>query len=292
MLRKLGLIILGISVTIYITLCLLLRWGQTRLIFVPDNQLSSTPEKYNLDYQEIWIDVEQEKIHGWWISATQKSAPVMLYLHGNASNNGDLVDNAMLFQQLGLSVLLIDYRGYGKSSATFPNEKRVYEDAEAAWKYLTATRNIEPQDIFVYGHSLGGAIAINLATKYPEMGGLITEGTFTSIQEIASSDSLFRFLPLNWIVTQRFDSISKIKSLETPILIFHGDADRIVPVAMAEKLFAAAPEPKQLVIIPQAEHNNLQRLGGKQYLSSIERFIQTARSDRRSSLQFKIALND
>jgi hypothetical protein len=253
-------------------------------MFFPNSLIRSTPKDYNLAYQDIWLNIEQEKIHGWWIPASKPSAPTILYFHGNGSNNGDLTDIAAIFHQLGLSVLLIDYRGYGRSSPTFPNETRVYEDAEAAWNYLTNQRQIKPQNIFVFGHSIGGAItlvayayaiAIELATKHPEMAGLITEGTFTSAKDVAKQTPLFRFLPLNWILTQHFDSISKIKLLQTPILILHGDRDEVIPCSMSEQLYAVAPEPKQLVIIPQAGHSNIVEVGGQQYFWHLLQFIQS-----------------
>ena len=274
MLKKLGFIVTGVCVILYIFICLILRFGQTKLIFQPDDLIKSTPEKYNLYYEDVWIAIDQEKIHGWWIPYRQKTAPVLLYFHGNGSNNGDLPGIAAMFNQLKLSVLLIDYRGYGKSSPRFPNETRVYEDADAAWEYLTKKRQIKPQNIFIYGHSLGGAIAINLAIKHPQMAGLITEGTFTSMKEIAGFNRAFRLFPLDWIITQRFDSITKIKSLQTPLLIFHGSADQTIPAYMAQKLFNAAPEPKQLVIIPQATHTNLHQAGGQEYFQTLQRFIQ------------------
>jgi hypothetical protein len=275
MLKQLGLIVFGVGISLYLTACLLLRWKQTNFMFFPNSLIRSTPKDYNLAYQDIWLNIEQEKIHGWWIPASKLSAPTILYFHGNGSNNGDLTDIAAIFNQLGLSVLLIDYRGYGRSSPTFPNETRVYEDAEVAWNYLTKNRQIKPQNIFVYGHSIGGAIAIELATKHPEMAGLIVEGTFTSIKDIAKQTPLFRFLPLNWILTQHFDSISKIKLLQTPILILHGDRDEIIPCSMSEKLYAVAPEPKQLVIIPQAGHSNIVEVGGQQYFWHLLQFIQS-----------------
>ena len=271
--KKFAWILIGTSAVVYLLFCLLLRWGQVKLIFRPDSLIKSTPQKYDLDYQDVWIDVEPGKIHGWWIPHTDKSAPTIVYFHGNASNNGDVVNLAAIFNQLGLSVLLVDYRGYGKSSPIFPNELRAYEDAIAAWNYLTHKRQVEPKNIFVYGHSLGGAIAIELASRHPEMAGLITEGTFTSILNMANSDKLLKIFPMNWIVTQRFDSIAKVKSLQTPVLIIHGTADEIIPVTMAAELFAIAPEPKKLAIIPQAGHNNLQEVGGQKYLNHLRQFV-------------------
>ena len=274
MLQKLSLTTLGILATLYLTICLLLRYGQSRLIFIPDRYLKSTPQEYSLSYRDVWIDVGEDKIHGWWMESERSNAPTLLYFHGNASNNGDLVEVAAIFHALGVSVLLIDYRGYGKSSPVFPNEARVYQDADAAWGYLTEEMEIEPENIFVYGHSLGGAIAIELATRHPDMAGVIVEGTFTSMRNIAEFLPWLKIFPTNWLVTQHFDSIDKIKSLQTPLLILHGGADDIIPVAMAKELFAAAPQPKQIVIIPQANHNDLPEFGDRRYLHSLRKFIQ------------------
>ena len=235
MLQKLSWSILGILTTLYLTWCLLIRYGQSRLIFVPDSNIKSTPQEYNLDYQDVWIDIGEDKIHGWWIGSTRQNAPTLLYFHGNGSNNGDLVEIAAIFHSLGVSILLIDYRGYGKSSPVFPNETRVYQDAEAAWQYLTNQRQIKPQNIFVYGHSLGGAIAIELATRHPDMAGVIVEGTFTSMRDMAEFLPWLRIFPLDWLVTQYFDSISKIKSLQTPLLILHGSADDIIVTKNIDK---------------------------------------------------------
>ena len=276
MVRKFSLTVIGLSAILYIAIGLLLRWGQTKLIFLPNSYLRSTPQEYGLNYQDVWLNLDGAKIHGWWIRATPR-APVLLYFHGNGSNNGDLGDLATIFHRLGVSVLLIDYRGYGQSSPIFPNETRVYEDAEAAWQYLTQKRQIEPARIFVYGHSLGGAIAIELATKHPEMAGLIVEGTFTSMKDMAKFMPLLKIFPLDWLVTQRFDSKSKIGKLQTPILILHGTADRTIPLLMAKELFAVAPQPKQLEIIPLANHNNLPEFGDRQYFTVLKEFIETNR---------------
>jgi uncharacterized protein len=273
MLLKLGLMLLGAGTTLYISICLLLLWGQTKLIFFPDSYLESTPEADGLAYQDVWLRIGEDRVHGWWIPAAQSSAPVLFYFHGNGSNNGDLTGIAAILHQLPASVLLIDYRGYGKSSPVFPNETRVYQDGETAWQYLTLERKIKPQRVFVYGHSLGGAIAIELASRHPDVAGLITEGTFTSVQDLASQLPGLKLFPLNLLVTQRFDSINKIKSLETPILILHGAGDRTIPPFMAQELYAAAPEPKYLAIFAEADHNNLPELDLQQYLLTIQKFI-------------------
>jgi uncharacterized protein len=277
---KSSLILASLLATLYISLCLLLHWGQTKLIFFPDSYIESTPQDYGLDYQDIWLSLGEDRVHGWWIPAAQTSTPVLLYFHGNGSNNGDLTQLAVILHQLEVSVLLIDYRGYGKSSPVFPNETRVYEDAQAAWQYLTQERQIEPQQIFVYGQSLGGAIAIELATKHPDMAGLITEGTFTSIQDMAGLMPGIKLFPLGLLVTQRFDSLTKIKSLQTPILILHGTGDRTIPLWMAKKLYFAAPEPKQLKIFHQAGHNNLPELDQQKYLRILRQFMESMNNEQ------------
>jgi len=275
MLQKLVLNASVVLITIYLSSCLLLRWGQTKLIFFPDRQIKSTPQAYGLNYEDIWLDLGEDKVHGWWIPTAKSSAPALIYFHGNGSNLGDLTEIVAIFHQLEVSVLLIDYRGYGKSSPIFPNEARVYEDAEATWQYVTQVRKVEPARVFVYGHSLGGAIALDLAVKHPEMAGLITEGTFTSIGDMAGHMPGLKIFPLNLVITQRFDSINKIESLQTPILILHGTDDGVIPPLMANELFAAAPEPKQLKIFNRAGHSNLPELGAQKYLQTLKQFIQT-----------------
>ena len=155
------LLALGVLVAIaYLSACIYVFLQQTRFIFLPSPIIQTTPELFNLGYQEIWFPVRAEnksveRIYGWWISAAEPDAKVLLYLHGNGINIGANVTSAHRFHQLGFSVLLIDYRGYGRSEGSFPTETRVYQDAAAAWDYLVKERQIQPSQIFLYGHSLG-----------------------------------------------------------------------------------------------------------------------------------------
>lgn len=262
----------GILAVAYLGLCVSLRLWQTRLIFFPSAVIKTTPADMNLPYEEVWMPVAKKQIYGWWIPAATDEDLVLLYLHGNGSNIGDDLGRAFLFHQLG-SVFLIDYRGYGRSIGTFPTETSVYEDVEAAWIYLTQTRRIAPEKIVVYGHSLGGAIAIELAVRHPEMAGVIVDGSFTSIRAMLDYRNQYKILPVDWILTQRFDSLAKVRSLQTPVLFIHGTADETVPAQMSRELFAAAPEPKQLLLVPEAGHNNTVRLGGTRYLQAIQEFV-------------------
>ncbi len=269
---------IGVIVAIaYIAVCVLLFFQQTRFIFFPSPAIQTTPEFFNLSYQEVWLPVSTrsgkvERMHGWWIPAARDNAKVLLYLHGNGINIGANIAHAYRFYQLGFSVLLMDYRGYGRSEGAFPTEARVYQDAAAAWNYLVKKRQIQPSQIFIYGHSLGGAIAIDLAVQHPEAAGLIVESSFTSIREIVAHQGRFWMFPVDLILNQRFDSITKVRSLQMPVLFIHGTADLMVPAAMSQLLYAAAPEPKQLLLIPGAGHNDVAEVASSQYLQAVQRF--------------------
>lgn len=241
----------------YLTLGITLRIGQTRLLFFPSSHILSTPAIVNLDYQQVEIPVKDSKLIAWWIPSQMPRRPTLLYLHGNASNLGDLVGKALIFHNLGLNTLLIDYRGYGMSDGPFPNETRLYEDVEAAGDYLTIVRQIPPDKIFVYGHSLGGAIAIHWASQQPNLGGVIIESSFTSIPEMLSHLFPVPLFPPNLILTQKFDSLSKISQIQAPILIMHGTQDSVIPVTMSKQLFQQATGVKCLVLFPGAGHNNI-----------------------------------
>ncbi|MCM0589684.1 MAG: alpha/beta fold hydrolase [Gloeotrichia echinulata IR180] len=268
-----------VAAVTYCVVCLLLFYQQTRLIFVPSSVIEKTPELYNLPYEEVWLPVtvnrgKVEHIHGWWIKAKESHPKVLLYLHGNGLNIGANVAHASRFYKLGFSVLLIDYRGYGRSEGSFPNEMRVYQDSVTAWNYLVKQKQISPSQIFIYGHSLGGAIAIDLAVKHPEAAGLMVESSFTSIREVVAYRNWFWMFPVDLILTQRFESIQKLPQLKMPVLFIHGTADLSLPSFMSEKLYTAAPEPKKLILVPGAGHNNVAEVAGMEYLHWVDSFVE------------------
>lgn len=265
--------------------CIFLFATQSKFIFFPTRAIETTPKDFQLKYQDVVLPISTktgaaESVHGWWIPTSKISQnnteleKVVLYLHGNGLNVGANVEHANRFHRLGLSVFLIDYRGYGKSQGEFPTESQVYEDAQLAWDYLVKQRGINPKQIYIYGHSLGGAIAIDLAVRHPEAAGLIVEGSFTSARAMVDFQSgVYRMFPIDLLLTQRFDSIAKVDRLQMPVLFIHGTADTIVPVEMSKKLFVVAPEPKQLYIVPDAGHNNLAEFAGGEYLQRISQFV-------------------
>ncbi|MCU0533425.1 MAG: alpha/beta hydrolase [Hydrococcus sp. Prado102] len=271
--------LIGVGAIAYFVGCIILSTWQSRLIFFPSPVIKSTPRDLDLVYDEISIPVmtwekNRESLHGWWIRAASAKADVLLYLHGNGGNISANLGHARRFHQLGFSVLLIDYRGYGRSKGNFPTEAEVYRDAQAAWDYLVEQRDIDPRNIFIYGHSLGGAIAIDLAVRRPQTAGLIVENTFTSMSALLAKRGIFRLFPTKWLITQRFDSLSKLKLLQVPLLLIHGKCDRTVPVNMGEILFEAAKVPKRFLIVPHAGHNNVASISGEQYLHTIGEFYQ------------------
>lgn len=270
----------GLLAVAYLGICAYLWQWQSRLIFFPSAQFSATPADLNLSYEEVWLPIANstgDRLHGWWIPATGQARGTLLYLHGNGANIGANVWHAQRFQQMGFSVLLIDYRGYGQSSGGFPTEAQVYEDAETAWRYLTEVRRVPPPEIFVYGHSLGGAVAIDLALRHPDMAGLIVQGTFTAIRDMIDGSSYLRLFPVDRLLHQRFESIDKVPLLRVPILLIHGAADRTVPAQMSERLYAAAPDPKQLWLVPDAGHNNVADLAGEEYFRVVKQFVEQVR---------------
>ena len=278
------LLIFGIVLVIaYIAICIFLVLVQKRFIFFPSSVIEITPENVNLSYENVWLPVSEKKgkleqIHGWWIPANSYRSDfqdVVLYFHGNGANIGAHVEQAYKFHKLGFDVLLIDYRGYGRSTGNFPSEAQIYQDIEIVWNYLVNQRQINPQNILVYGHSLGGAIAIELATRHPQMAGLIIKSSFTSMQNIVNArGGIYKFFPLKLLLHQKFDSISKLRKLELPILLIHGTEDLLVPAYMSEELFAVTPAKiKDLYIVPGANHNNVTAIAGDEYLHRINQFV-------------------
>lgn len=210
-------------------------------------------------WSEQWIPVGSrgEKIHAWWAPVADPQAPVLLYLHGARWNMTGSVTRIPRWNNMGFSVLAIDYRGFGKSllaGGGAPSEQSATDDALAAWQHLL---NMTPgRRHFIFGHSLGGAMATQVALKYPQADGLILEGSFTSVPDMIR-EMRWGFLPVSFLVSQRFDNLDRIDDVTVPVLVVHGTSDDVVPFTMGERLFAAAKAPKRFLKLEGGNHHNL-----------------------------------
>lgn len=221
--------------------------------------------------QDLYLPVrdaaDAPRINAWWWPDADPRAPAIFYLHGARWNLTGHLRRIEQLRSFGFSVLAIDYRGFGKSDGELPSEEMVYEDARAGWEWLVRHQP-DPARRFIYGHSLGGAVAIDLAARLagggPQAGGLIVESTFTTLADIAS-EMTFRWLPTGLLLTQKFDSIAKISKVTVPVLVVHGADDRFVPARFSEALYQAAPAPKKLLLIENGSHNNSMWIGNGAY---------------------------
>lgn len=268
--------VLGAGAIAYLAACSWLGWQQAHFLYLPFAELQTTPNQLNLSFETVELPIgtgdAAGTLHGWWLpnpDATQ----VLLYLHGNGGNISVNLAHAQRFYNMGFSVLLMDYRGYGQSSGPFPSETRLYEDAAAFWQYLTIEQGFSPEQIVVYGHSLGGAIAIELATQQPDMAALIVQSSFTSMREVIRSTWYEQIFPIDLLLNQIFDSIGRVSQLQMPVFYIHGDSDTTIPAEMSQQLYDATASPKVLWIVPTADHNNLASIVGDEYPRRIQLFL-------------------
>ena len=219
---------------------------------------------------DVWITLPgpaaQAKLHGLWLAGPTPDAPVMLYLHGARRNVESSVFRIRHMHELGFAVLAIDYRGFGRSTDELPSEASVHADARAGWDWIGARH--PGRDRYIFGHSLGGAIAVRLAAEVPDAKGLIVEGTFTSIPAVFESMK-WGWLPITPLITQRFDSAARIADVKVPVLVVHGAADRLIPPALGRALFDRAVAPKQFVLVEGGTHYSTNGRGQSQYREAL-----------------------
>jgi len=250
-------------------------YTQAQFIFQPSPTVDGTPADSGVPFTNVTLPIQGAQIAGWWVPAESPRVRTLLYLHGNGGNVSANRDHVLRLRNAGLNVFIIDYRGYGLSTGGPPREKLTYEDAERAWQYLVTERNIPPAQIAIYGHSLGSAVATDLASRHPEAGALILEGALTSIAGVAEGIRWAAFLPVRLILTERFDALSKIGSVRPPKLFLHGDADRMNSLGMARRLYAAATEPKQLAVIPGGGHSDSAEVNPTAYFAALNGFLKS-----------------
>ena len=235
------------AVVAYAVILLLVFLFQPRLVYFPqvERELAITPRAAGLDYEDVTLHpADGIKLHGWWVPAREARGTVLM-MHGNAGNISHRLGYLTMFNRLGYSMLLFDYRGYGKSGGN-PSEEGTYRDAEAAWRHLIEARKLKPRDIVIVGESLGGGIATWLAVKYPPRA-IVLASTFTSVPALGAQ--IYPWLPVRWLARINYDNLARIGQIGAPVLVAHSRDDDVIPFAHGEALFAAAREPKQFLTL-------------------------------------------
>ena len=249
---------------------LLLRWREPSMIYYPMRDMGISPDQVGLKFDDVWLTTSDgARIHGWYVPAAGTAATTILFLHGNAGNISHRLDKLAIFHSLGAATLIIDYRGYGRSDARQPDEHGTYRDAQAAYDWLAKRHS----QIILYGESLGSAVAVDLAVK-TQVAGVIIEEPFTSIADVGQK--MFPFLPVRLIAKTKYDSLSKMPKLRAPLLILHSRDDEIFPMSYADRLLAAAPEPKRLVEL-RGSHNDAFLVSAPVYRAALAEFLAARR---------------
>jgi fermentation-respiration switch protein FrsA (DUF1100 family) len=221
---------------------------------------------------DVWIEHRSAhsgkpvKLHALWLANDDVAAPLLLYLHGARRNVEGSVSRIRRLRDLGVSVLAVDYRGFGQSTDELPSEPMVYEDARAAWAWLAQQHAGRAR--YIFGHSLGGAIAVQLASEVEDARGLIVEGTFTSIPDVFQTFK-WGWLPVTGLITQRFDSASKIERVKVPVLVVHGSRDSLVVPALGRALYERVKSPKKFVLVDGGTHYSTNGMGQLQYREAL-----------------------
>lgn len=283
----------------YFAIVLLVFLFQSRLVFFPDTarEFSATPQTHGLAFESAQIrTADGETLHGWWIPAeggspTRESRTqepptqepptrgsttrgIVLLFHGNAGNISHRIDYAQMFNRMGYACLLVDYRGYGKSSGS-PSEEGTYQDALAAWNWLQS-RGAKPADVVIAGESLGGGVASWLAAQHPPRA-LLLMSAFTSIPDLAAK--IYPFLPVRLISRITYDNLANLRRIKVPLLVAHSRDDEVVPFAHGEALYAAAGEPKQFLEL-RGGHNEGFIFAREDWVRAVEKFLERHASGR------------
>jgi uncharacterized protein len=260
----------------YGAILLWFRVNENRLVFYPEpGPLTLPPAEFGFNPERVEFSApDGPRLVAWRVSPTDTAAQWILVLHGNAGNlaSAGRPEHDRQLHRLGLGVLALDYRGYGESEGT-PTEAGLYADARAAYDFLRGPLGVPARRIIIYGHSLGSAVAVELATTV-EASGLVIEGAFTSVPDRGAE--LYPWLPVHLIAHNRFATLERISSVHTPILIIHGREDTTIPIEHGQRLFAAALEPKEFLEVPGG-HDDAYDLGQMEYEAGLRGFIARVR---------------
>jgi len=256
---------------ISIALGVYLYFMQSHLVYQPIAEIEATPDEINLKYEDVDFSASDgTKLTGWFVPVEKPKATI-LFCHGNGGNISHRLLTLQQLHDLRLQVFIFDYRGYGRSEGN-PSEYGTYLDAEAAWLYLTQERGVLPDKLIIHGRSLGGAIAVQLASKH-NPAGLIVEDTPTSIPELGND--LYPFFPLwllNWLSRSDYNAAEYIQKIRCPVLVMHSTSDEMIPFKHGQRLFEAANKPKKFVEL-SGGHNDAFIVSGTIYTESLSEFV-------------------
>lgn len=246
-----------------------LKYFERKNIYFPTKIIEITPEDVGLKYEDVFFKTEDGvTLNGWFIPA-KKSELTLLFCHGNGGNISHRLESIKSFHNIGLNVFIFDYREYGRSNGRV-SEEGTYLDALAAYNYLLSREDVNRDGIIVFGRSLGGNVAIDLATKV-EVSALICEGTFTSIMDMTKDIYKVR-IPARFL-SHRYDALTRIKEVDAPKLIIHSRDDEMIGFEHGKRLFEATKEPKEFYKL-RGGHNEAFLIAGEEYPERIKSFIE------------------
>lgn len=243
---------------------------QPSMIFYPIKEIEATPKEWGLFYEKVRIELaDKTKISAWYLPHPEATKTV-LFFHGNGGNISHRGDSLYIFHKLKLNVFIIDYAGYGESEGS-PSEENLYQSAQAAWEYLLTEKKVDAENIIIFGRSLGGAVAVDLAAKV-KAGGIILESTFSSVRDVADivSPVMSHLIYLRY----SFDSLKKIKKVSSPVLLIHSPADEVIPFELGQRLFESIQSKKAFLQI-KGGHNDGFMNSISSYMSAIGSFSQS-----------------
>ena len=253
-----------------------LRWLESLMTFRPARMTAQERKSAVEGAEIVWFNsADGTRLNGWFFESRSKPATAtIIFFHGNGGNVTSVGWVGQRFAKHGFNILLFDYRGYGASEGVAASEAKLYADGDAAVAFVTNEKGIRPEQIVLYGQSLGTAVVADVASR-GKFGAVVLESGFSSSSSVAAT--ALPWLPrwLHFIGRNRFESARKLAAVKSPILIAHGDPDRTIPTAEARLLFASANEPKKLLIVPGAGHVVF-AAAGEQYLDQVEQFMRDA----------------
>ena len=274
--------IVGVLLITYLAFAAVLYVMQPKFLYGPARDVSSTPAELGLDFEDVvFKSAEGLDLSGWYIPA-KNSKLTVLFCHGNGGNMAHRLDSINIFHNLGLNCFIFDYRGYGDSQGK-PSEEGTYTDAMAAYKWLTEEKNVPAEDIIIFGRSLGGSIAAQLASRI-EAGALIVESAFTSYVDIGKE--YYPYMPVRWFARFGYRTIDYIKEVHCPVMFIYSGNDEIVPYKFGLKLYEAANEPKEFIEI-FGSHNDCFLASGEIYIEVWEKWLKFLVEYRSKSVGYR-----